>query len=80
MLVAQLLRGVADVGECPRDANVWRQLVWLIARSSLLIRERGISGIANMSVNAQLISLVNEFGVGQRRNEAFCKRVVSTLE
>ena len=78
--MAQLLRVVADVGEFPHGANVWRQLVWLIARSSLHIRERGISGIANMSVNAQLIALVNEFGVGQRRNESFCKRVVSTLE
>ena len=33
-----------------------------------------------MSVNAQLIALVSEFGISQKRNDAFCKRVMGTLE
>ena len=33
-----------------------------------------------MSVSAPLIVLVNEFGVAQKRNDAFCKRLLATLE
>ena len=39
-----------------------------------------ISVVASMSVNAPLVALVTEFGVVQRRNDPFLKRVVAILE
>ena len=31
-------------------------------------------------MSVQLIALVSEFGLSQKRNDAFCKRVMGTLE